>query len=294
MGAEIIDGRKVATEVKDALISRIEILRARGVTPGLAAVLVGDDPASATYVRGKAKACDKLGIYSEVITRPAGFQQSELIELVRQLNRNEKIHGILVQSPLPPHMDELAVTLTIDLAKDVDGFHPHNVGMLLIGRGELIPCTPHGIIKLLEYYHLDPSGKEVVVVGRSNIVGKPVAALLVQKSPIGNATVTIAHSRSADLPSITKRADIVIAAVGRANTITADMIKEGAVVIDVGINRIEDATRKRGYRLAGDVDYDGCALKASYITPVPGGVGPMTIAMLMANTVKAAELISAG
>ena len=289
MPAALIDGKLVADKVIDSLRDRIAALKSRGITPGLAAVLVGDDPASFTYVSGKAKACEKLGLYSEVIRRAAEFSQEELTNLVKSLNASSKIHGILVQSPLPGHIDELSVTLTIDPKKDVDGFHPHNVGMMLIGREALLPCTPHGIIKLLEHYDVKPDGQEVVVVGRSNIVGKPVAAMLVQKSKVGNATVTIAHSRSRDLPEITRRADILIAAIGRAETITADMIKPGAVVIDVGINRIEDPSKKRGYRLVGDVAFKGCSEKAALITPVPGGVGPMTIAMLMSNTVLAAE-----
>ncbi|PWB71577.1 bifunctional methylenetetrahydrofolate dehydrogenase/methenyltetrahydrofolate cyclohydrolase FolD [candidate division GN15 bacterium] len=289
MTAQIIDGKLVAGEIKAKVKERVEALKARGVTPGLAAVLVGDDPASATYVSSKAKACEQLGIYSEVIRKPATTAQSELVDIVRSLNANPKIHGILVQSPLPKQIDEMAVTLIIDPRKDVDGFHPHNVGLMLMGRGHLLPCTPHGIIKLMEYYKIDPSGKEVVVVGRSNIVGKPVAALLMQKAPMANATVTVAHSQSRNLAEIVRRADIVIAAIGRPRTITAEMIKPGAVVIDVGVNRVEESTSTKGYRLVGDVDFAGCFEKASYITPVPGGVGPMTIAMLMSNTVSAAE-----
>ena len=262
---------------------------------GLAAVLVGDDPASETYVRSKARACEKLKLYSEVIRQPADISQQDLMKIVAGLNDNPRIHGILVQSPLPKHIEELEVTLAIDPRKDVDGFHPHNVGLMLLGRPGLLPCTPYGIIKLLEFYEIDPAGREVVIVGRSNIVGKPVAALLVQKGPMANATVTVAHSRSRNLAEITRRADIVIAAVGHPGTVTGDMIKPGAVVIDVGVNRVEDSSTEKGYRLVGDVDFDSCLEKASGITPVPGGVGPMTIAMLMFNTVTAAELIcSAG
>ena len=289
MSAQIIDGKLVSAEIKSGVKVRVDALKARGVTPGLAAVLVGDDPASATYVSSKVKACEQLGIYSEVIQKPASTTQAELVEIVLSLNRNPNIHGILVQSPLPKQIDEMAVTLNIDPRKDVDGFHPHNVGLMLIGRGHLLPCTPHGIIKLMEYYKIDPSGKEVVVVGRSNIVGKPIAAMLLQKAPMANATVTVAHSQSRNLSEITRRADILIAAIGRARMITADMIKPGAVVIDVGVNRVDDATTTKGYRLVGDVDFTGCFEKASYITPVPGGIGPMTIAMLMSNTVTAAE-----
>lgn len=292
METVIIDGKEVAKAVRGELKGKIEALKTAGVTPGLAAVLVGDDPASQTYVSSKAKACEKLGLYSEVIRRPATIAQEELLEIVRGLNGNSNIHGILVQSPLPKHMDELGVTLTIDPAKDVDGFHPHNVGMMLLGRPGLLPCTPHGIIKLLEYYKIDPAGREVVVVGRSNIVGKPVAAILMQKAPMANATVTVAHSRTPNLAEITRRADILIAAIGRPRTILADMVKPGAVVIDVGVNRVDDASEEKGYRLVGDVDYDAVAPKTSAITPVPGGVGPMTIAMLMSNTVEAARMIA--
>lgn len=290
--AQIIDGKEVAKSIRKGLKGAIAELKDQGVTPGLAAVLIGEDPASQTYVGSKKRACDKLGLYSEVITRPADISQDELLKIVTDLNANDRIHGILVQSPLPSHIDEMTVTLNIDPAKDVDGFHPHNVGMMLIGRPGLLPCTPHGIVKLLEYFDLDPSSKEVVVVGRSNIVGKPIAAILVQKAPWANATVTIAHSRTKNLPEVCRRADIVIAAIGRPNTITGDMVKEGAIVIDVGVNRVDDDSTEKGYRLVGDVDFDAVAQKASFITPVPGGVGPMTIAMLMSNTVQAARAIT--
>ncbi len=286
---KIIDGKIVAESIKEALRPRLEALKAKGITPGLAAVLVGDDPASASYVKGKAQACEKLGLYSKVITQPATLSQAALIEIVKSLNADPKIHGILVQSPVPKQIDELAVTLTIDPRKDVDGFHPYNVGMMLIGEPTLLPCTPHGIIKLLEHYAITTAGKEVVVVGRSNIVGKPVAALLMQKGPFADATVTVAHSRTRNLAEVTRRADILIAAIGKAEIIKPEMVKEGAVVIDVGINRVEDPSSKKGYRLVGDVAFDACLPKVSRITPVPGGVGPMTIAMLMANTVLAAE-----
>lgn len=291
MSAQLISGKEVAASVLSELKPRIESLKKRGVVPGLAAVLVGDDPASATYVNSKVKACKKLELHSEVVKRPQTLSQEELIEIVTSLNRNQQIHGILVQSPLPKQIDELAVTLTILPEKDVDGFHPHNVGLMMIGRPCLLPCTPHGIIKLLEYYQIDPAGREVVIVGRSNIVGKPLAAMLMQKARMADATVTVAHSRSRNLTEITRRADILIAAVGRPRMITADMVKNGAVVIDVGVNRVEDSSAKKGYRLVGDVDFDACIEEASYISPVPGGVGPMTIAMLMSNTVTAAENI---
>lgn len=289
---QIIDGKEVAKAIRNGLKDRIAVLKELGVTPGLAAVLIGDDPASQTYVASKGKACEKLGLYSEIIRRPADIDQAELLRIVTDLNANDKIHGILVQSPLPGHIDEMTVTLNIDPAKDVDGFHPFNVGMMLIGRPGLLPCTPHGIIKLLEFYGIDPAGKEVVVVGRSNIVGKPVAALLVQKAPVANATVTIAHSRTPNLAEVCRRADILIAAIGRPGTITGDMVKPGATVIDVGVNRVDDLSAEKGYRLVGDVAFEAAAQNAAYITPVPGGVGPMTIAMLMSNTVEAAERLS--
>jgi len=289
LSAQLIDGKAIAKQVRADLKGRIGRLKEAGITPGLAAVLVGDDPASHTYVNSKARACEKLQLHSEVIRRPDTISQHELLQIVTDLNANPAIHGILVQSPLPKQIDELAVTLAIDPAKDVDGFHPHNVGLMLLGRPGLLPCTPHGIIKLLEHSDIDPAGKEVVVVGRSNIVGKPVAALLMQKSRWANATVTVAHSRTPDLGLVTRRADILIAAIGRPETVTGDMVKDGVVIIDVGVNRVEDPSTEKGYRLVGDVDFAACAEKASAITPVPGGVGPMTIAMLMSNTVTAAE-----
>jgi len=292
--SQIIDGKLVAKTVRKGLKPRIKQLKEQSVTPGLAAVLVGDDPASHTYVNSKARACEKLGVYSEVIKRPADITQDDLYGIVDGLNQNDKIHGILVQSPLPKHLDELAVTLRIDPRKDVDGFHPHNVGMMLIGNPGLRPCTPYGMVKLLEQYEIDPSGKEVVVVGRSNIVGKPIAAMLLQKADWANATVTVAHSRTANLPEVVKRADIVIAAIGRAEFITGDMVKDGAVILDVGINRVDAPDTEKGYKLVGDVDFEACSKKAAFITPVPGGVGPMTIAMLLNNTVEAAEMIAAG
>ncbi len=292
MSARIIDGKLVASAIKESLRPRIEKLKARGITPGLATVLVGNDPSSLSYVTSKAKACLDLGMYSESIQKPAELTQTELVSLVQRLNRDDRIHGILIQSPLPAPLDELTLTLAIDPAKDVDGFHPYNVGMMLLGHGGLLPCTPHGMVKLLEHYQISPSGKEVVVVGRSNIVGKPIAALLMQKGRMADATVTVAHSRSSNLPEITRRADILIVAIGRANAITADMVRPGVVIIDVGVNRVDDPKSKKGYRLTGDVDFEPCAEKAAYITPVPGGVGPMTIAMLMSNTVTAAEQAS--
>jgi len=289
MEAKLIDGKKTAKEIKTELKLRVEKLKPSGVTPGLAAVLVGEDPASQIYVRSKAKACEKIGIYSEVIRRPADITRDELTGIVDELNKREDIDGILVQLPLPDHIDEMTITLLIDPAKDVDGFHPHNVGMMLLGHPAFLSCTPYGIVELLRRYDIDPSGKEVVVLGRSNIVGKPVGAMLLQKAAMANATVTFCHSRTADIESVCRRADIVIAAIGRAEFVKADMVKEGAVIIDVGINRIPDDSKEKGYRLAGDVDFEACSKKASYITPVPGGVGPMTITMLLANTVLSAE-----
>ncbi len=294
MSAQIISGKEVAAGIFSGLKPRIEALKKKGVIPGLAAVLVGEDPASVTYVNSKITACQKLDLYSEVIRKTHTIRQDELVKIVKELNANPKIHGILVQSPLPKQIDELSVTLAIVPEKDVDGFHPVNVGLMLLGKPTLLPCTPHGIVKLLEYYHIDPAGKEVVIVGRSNIVGKPLAAMLMQKAKMADATVTVAHSRSQNLPQITQRADILIAAVGRPMTITADMVKTGVVIIDVGVNRVEDSSVPKGYRLVGDVDFENCKEKASYISPVPGGVGPMTIAMLMSNTVMAAENINRG
>jgi len=292
VSAELIDGKLVAKEIRRHLKKRIAALAEKGIIPGLAAVLVGDDPASATYVASKARACEKLSLYSEVIRKPASLTEDELLAVVQELNSRANIHGILVQSPLPSHINEFAITLAIDPAKDVDAFHPYNVGAMFIGCPNLLPCTPHGIVKLMEYYHIDPSGREVVVVGRSNIVGKPIAALLLQKGRMADATVTVAHSRSRNLPGICRRADILIAAVGRPAFITVDMVKPGAVVIDVGVNRVADPSSEKGYRLVGDVDFEPILKQASFITPVPGGVGPMTIAMLMTNTVTAAEKLT--
>lgn len=291
MSAQIIDGKAIAKKTQSKLKSRLALLKEKGITPGLATVLVGADPASQTYVNSKVRMCGKLGLYSEAIHKEAGISQDELINLVKELNDRDDIHGILVQSPIPSHLDEFAVTLMIDPAKDVDGFHPYNVGLMLMGEPSLLPCTPHGVIKLLEETGIDPSGKEAIIVGRSMIVGKPVAALLMQKAPVANATVTVAHSRTRNLSEIIRRADIVVAAIGRPEFIKGDMIKDGAVVIDVGINRVDDPSTEKGYRIVGDVEYESCAERASFITPVPGGVGPMTIAMLMSNTVQAAEQI---
>ena len=287
----MIDGKAVAAQVLEECLSEAEALKAKGVTPGLAVVLVGEDPASQVYVGSKVKKCGELGFHSEKITLPAETSQEELLAVVQKLNADPMIHGILVQSPPPPHIDEEAVVRAIDPRKDVDGFHPENVAKLALEDPTgFVPCTTAGCIKLLEASGTQTNGAEAVVIGRSMIVGKPMALLLVSKK--SNATVTIAHSRSKDLAAISRRADIVVAAVGRPEMVKADWIKPGAVVIDVGINRIEDASRKSGYRLVGDVDYNEVAPRCSAITPVPGGVGPMTIAMLMKNTLQAARQLS--
>ena len=286
MTPTLIDGKKVAADVRARLVKEIEELKAAGHTPGLAVVLVGEDPASQVYVGSKVKACAELGIYSQKWALPAETTQEQLVELIHQLNADARIHGILVQSPPPPHIDEEAVILNIDPRKDVDGFHPANVAKLVLeDESGFVPCTPLGCMELLAAYGIPTAGKHAVVIGRSMIVGKPMANLLVSKK--ANATVTIAHSRTADLPGLCRTADILVAAVGRPEMVTADYVKPGAVVLDVGINRIEDATKPRGYRIVGDVDFESVKDSCSAITPVPGGVGPMTIAMLMANTVKA-------
>jgi methylenetetrahydrofolate dehydrogenase (NADP+)/methenyltetrahydrofolate cyclohydrolase len=294
MSAEIISGREIAKTIRAELKERVTKLKSEeGLVPGLAVVLVGEDPASQVYVRMKGKAADETGIYSRQITLPADTPEDELLGVVEGLNADPRIHGILVQLPLPDHIDEQKVLLTIDPKKDVDGFHPVNVGLLSTGAMDVLaPCTPWGVIQMLLRTGNDPSGKHAVVVGRSNIVGRPMASLLLRKAPGGNATVTVAHSRTADLPGITRQADILIAAIGRANFITAEMVKPGAVVIDVGVNRVDDDSEK-GYHLAGDVAFDEVKDVAGAISPVPGGVGPMTITMLLSNTVDAAERIHA-
>ncbi len=291
MPTTIIDGKEVARQIREGLAAEIAELKAQGKTPGLAVVLVGEDPASQVYVGSKVRACEELGLYSQKWELPADTTQEQLVELIHQLNADERIHGILVQSPPPPHIDEEAVILNIDPRKDVDGFHPANVAKLVLEDEEgFVPCTPLGCMELLKAYGIPTAGKHAVVIGRSLIVGKPMANLLVSKK--ANATVTIAHSRTADLPGLCRTADIIVAAVGRPEMVKADYVKEGAVVLDVGINRIPDSTRPRGYRIVGDVDYEAVKDKCSAITPVPGGVGPMTIAMLMANTVKACHQLT--
>ncbi len=292
MSASIIDGKQIAEEIKKEVARGVEELKKQGITPGLATVLVGEDPASQTYVGMKVKDCEALGMHSIAENHPAEMREDELLSLVDTLNKDNDVHGILVQLPLPGHIDEQKVLLAINPDKDVDGFHPDNVGRLIIGQPRFSPCTPAGIVELLHRSGNPPAGKHVVVVGRSNIVGKPLAVLLMQKNDRANATVTVAHSRTQDLPEVVRSADIVIAAIGKANFIKADWLKPGAVVIDVGTNRVEDATRERGWRLVGDVDFDAAVEVASAITPVPGGVGPMTRTMLMVNTVEAARQLS--
>lgn len=290
MSAQLIDGNETAKQIKDELKLEVETLAKHGIVPGLAAVLVGNDPASEIYVTSKAKNCKKVGIYSEVIKRPTETTQQELYDLLDSLNQNAKISGILLQSPIPKHLDEFAACLRIDPIKDVDGFHPDNVGRLLIGEPRYQSCTPFGVIELIKRYNIELKGKEVVIVGRSNIVGKPLAAMMMQKWPTTNATVTMCHSATRDIFAHTKRADVVITALGKPEFLRGESIKDGAVVIDVGINRVEDSSIEKGYRIVGDCHFESCAAKASWITPVPGGVGPMTIAMLLTNTVMAARL----
>ncbi len=287
----LINGKEVAESLREKLRAEVAELTAQGRTPGLAVVLVGEDPASQVYVGSKVKACAELGIYSQKWALPAETTQEELVELIHKLNADPRIHGILVQSPPPPHIDEEAVILNIDPAKDVDGFHPINVAKLVLeDETGFVPCTPMGCMELLAAYGIPTAGKHAVVIGRSMIVGKPMANLLVSKK--ANATVTIAHSRTQNLAELCRTADILVAAVGRPEMVKADFVKPGAVVLDVGINRIPDATRPRGYRIVGDVDFEDVKDRCSAITPVPGGVGPMTIAMLMANTVKACKQLT--
>jgi methylenetetrahydrofolate dehydrogenase (NADP+)/methenyltetrahydrofolate cyclohydrolase len=288
--AELLDGKKIAQEIRSEVAERVRELAARGVTPGLSVILVGDDSASAVYVAAKGKACGEVGIRGETIRLPASTTQKDLLARIDALNADAAVHGILVQLPLPKHIDQATVILRIDPRKDVDCFHPVNVGKMLIGdRDGFLPCTPAGIQEMLKRAGVKTGGKHCVIVGRSNIVGKPMAALMVQQGGGANCTVTVCHSGTKDLGAETRRADILIAATGKAGLITRDMVKAGAVVVDVGMNRIPDSTAKTGTRLVGDVDFAGAHEVASLITPVPGGVGPMTIAMLLANTVRSAE-----
>ena len=280
MMANIIDGRLVSKKVKNEVADEVVALKEKGITPGLAVIIVGDDPASRVYVNNKKKACAEVGFYSEEYALPADTTMDELLELIDVLNKRNDINGILCQLPLPKHLDEKAVIDYIDSSKDVDAFSPVNVGKIMIGDYDFLPCTPAGVMELLKHYEIDVQGKECVVIGRSNIVGKPMGMLLLHK----NGTVTICHSKTKNLSEVCRRADILVAAVGIAEFVTSDMVKEGAVVIDVGMNRKEDG------KLCGDVKFDEVSQKASYITPVPGGVGPMTIGMLMKNTLKAAKI----
>lgn len=287
--ATLLDGKKVAAEIQDELKVEVEQLKKRGIQPGLALLIVGDNPASKIYVRSKAKACAKIGIYSIVEHKPAESEEREVLNIIEKWNADKAIHGILVQLPLPPHIREQNVLLAIDPRKDVDGFHPENMGRLVEGLPGFVPCTPAGIVELLRRYHIDIPGKNVVIIGRSNIVGKPLALLLSQRSPWGDATVTLCHSKTKNLREHTVKADIVVAAVGKPCFLDAEDIRDGAVVVDVGINRVSDPHSEKGYRIVGDVNFDALLPKVAAITPVPGGVGPMTIAMLLHNTVRAAK-----
>lgn len=284
---KLLKGKPVAEHIYQQVTGKLTLLKEKGILPKLAVILVGEDPASKVYVARKEKTSKKLGMDSETIHLPESTSEEELLELINDLNYDAKTHGILVQLPLPGHIDENKVLLAINPDKDVDCFHPRNVGLLVSGKPYVLPCTPAGIVEILKFYNIETEGKHAVIIGRSNIVGKPMANLLLQKNKSANATVTVVHSRTPDLAHFTRQANIVIAAMGRAEFVRADMVKEGAVVIDVGINRV-DANNEKGYRLVGDVAFDEVLPKVSAITPVPGGVGPMTIAMLMYNTLTAA------
>ena len=294
MAAKIISGKQVAEEIRAELKQRVAELKEKGIVPGLGVVLVGEDPASISYVTSKAKGCEEIGLYEETIRLPADTTEEDVLKTVDGLNMDPKISGILVQLPLPDHISVDRVIGYISPEKDVDGFHPVNLGKLLRGEPCPLPCTPHGVKQLLVRSGNDPAGKHVVVCGRSNIVGKPLAAILMQKAEGANAVVTVVHTGAKDISYYTKQADILVAAMGRPNAITADMVNEGTVVIDVGVNRVPDASKKSGFRLAGDVDYEPVAEKASFITPVPGGVGPMTVTMLLYNTVESAIWLNQG
>ena len=295
MSARIIDGVALGKTIREEVAAETAGLKAKGIVPGLAVVLVGENPASKAYVGSKEKACLEAGMHSVKVARPAEIPESELLAIIDQLNDDPAIHGILVQLPLPKHMNTEKVLLRVDPAKDVDGFHPLNVGKLVIGDPTALrPCTPWGVIQMLLRSGIETKGAHAVVLGRSTIVGKPMANLLIQQGPGGDATVTVCHSRTRDLPSVCRSADILIAAIGKAEFVTRDMVRPGAVVIDVGINRVDDPSRPKGYRLTGDVAYGPVAEIASAITPVPGGVGPMTIAMLLVNTLQAVKQAAVG
>ena len=291
VAAKILSGSDLAAEIRaEVATGVIEMQEKHGVTPGLGVVLAGDDPASAVYVNNKRRACEQAGLFSDAAYLPATAAEDEILSSVHKFNSDPRIHGILVQLPLPGGIDQHRIIEAINPDKDVDGIHPYNLGKLLQGRPDFAPCTPSGIVELLMRNGHDPEGANVVICGRSEIVGKPLAALLMQRARGGNATVTVCHTRTRNLSSVTRAADVVVAAMGRPAAITADMVKDGAVVIDVGINRVPDASARHGYRLVGDVDFEGVSQKATAITPVPGGVGPMTIAMLLTNTLTAARI----
>ncbi|HSW36637.1 MAG TPA: tetrahydrofolate dehydrogenase/cyclohydrolase catalytic domain-containing protein [Candidatus Limnocylindrales bacterium] len=292
MTAKIISGNDVAAEIRLELTQKVAELKKKGILPALGVVLVGEDPASISYVTAKAKGAEEIGILEETIRLPADVTEAEVLKVIEKLNNDPKFSGILVQLPLPDHISVERVIGFISPDKDVDGFHPVNLGKLLRGEPCPLPCTPHGVQQLLYRSGNDPSGKHVVICGRSNIVGKPLAAILMQKAKGANAVVTVVHTGAKDIAYYSRQADILVAAMGRPLAITADMVREGAVVIDVGVNRVPDATKKSGFRLAGDVDYGPVSEKASFITPVPGGVGPMTVTMLLQNTVESAVRIS--
>lgn len=286
----LIDGKSLASKTKERIKAEVDEMIAGGAKrPHLAAVLVGDNPASHAYVRNKVKSCEQVGFESTLIKEESSISEEALLDIVKNLNMNPEIDGFIVQLPLPDHIDAEKVNLAIDPRKDVDGFHPMNFGRMTLGLPAYLPATPQGILVMLEEYGIETSGKKCVVIGRSNIVGMPISILLSQKRATGNCTVTIVHSRTKNIENEIRQADIIIAAIGRANFVTADIVKEGAVVIDVGINRVDDTTKKRGYRLVGDVDFHNVAEKCSFITPVPGGVGPMTVTSLLMNTLKACK-----
>ncbi len=292
--ADLIDGKMIAQEIRGALKPRIQALKTQNITPGLAVVLIGEDPASQVYVRMKSKAFAKLEMMTETFHLDKTISQTEVLQKIEALNQDDRFHGILVQLPLPDHLDELKIILAVDPRKDADGLHPLNMGKMLIGADSPLPCTPHGIVMMLKHMQIDPAGKHVVVLGRSNIVGKPVANMLLQKKKRANATVTVCHSRTRNIKAIARQADILIAALGQPEMITRDFIKPGATVIDVGVNRVDAPQTEKGYRLAGDVNFKDVSAVAGAISPVPGGVGPMTITMLLYNTVHLAEKYGSG
>jgi len=286
----ILDGKKTSNDLKEEIAKSVKLRKSKGLkTPHLAAILVGTDGASMTYVNSKVKACERVGFNSTLIDLPEDTTEEQLLHEIEDLNNNKDIDGFIVQLPLPKHIDEQKVLMAVDPNKDVDGFHPVNVGKMALDLPTFLPATPFGIMELLKRYKVETSGKNVVVIGRSHIVGRPMSILLSQKRDVGNATVTLVHSRTKNLEEITKEADIIVAALGKAEFLTGDMVKDGVTIIDVGITRVKDDTKKRGYRLAGDVDFESVSKKAAFITPVPGGVGPMTIAMLLKNTLLACE-----